>query len=94
MRDYPQDDGARMSQVHNGGKMLLDIPSDVAAMSVRVNDRLFFNGELLQRRSGAYFIPERFFTRPQYGCTNHNHSRADEELYALGYDVVQSEVLP
>jgi hypothetical protein len=94
MRDYPHDDGARMSQVHNGEKLLLDMPSDVGAMSIRANDRLFFNGELLQRKSGAYFIPEHFFTRPRRDRSNHNHLPADEELYALGCDVTRSEVRP
>jgi hypothetical protein len=87
MRDYPQDDGSRMSQVHNGEKMLLDLPQDVTTPTVHVNGRIYFVGELLQRTSGAYFIPERFFAR--------NTGRGpgqQEELFSLGRNVARSTV--
>ena len=91
MRDYPQDDGARMSQVHNGSKMLLDVPADVVPTAIRVNGRLFFNGELLQRKSGAYFLPDRFFTRPS-PAYHKQPQQPHEELFSLGWDVVRSQV--
>jgi hypothetical protein len=87
MRDYPQDDGSRMSQVHNGQKMLLDLPQDVTTPTVRVNGRIYFVGEILQRTSGAYFIPERFFTRN----TGRDPGQR-EELFSLGRKVVRSTV--
>lgn len=58
MQDYPEDGGDGMSQVFNGTKMLLDLPSPPA---VRVNGTIYFVNELLQESSKAYFIPERFF---------------------------------
>jgi hypothetical protein len=89
MSDYPHDNGPKMSQVHNGEKMLLDIPSDVTTPAVRVNDKIYFVGELLQRISGSYFIPERFFTRD---IPNHTRGEDGKELYSLGWEVARSEV--
>jgi hypothetical protein len=90
MKDYPEDNGSTMSQVHNGAKILLDRPADVGTMTVRVNGLIFFPGELLQRRSGAYFIPERFFTRPCHQA--HPQQGQDDEIFSLGWDVVRLEV--
>ncbi|KAG2094609.1 uncharacterized protein F5147DRAFT_747791 [Suillus discolor] len=58
MQDYPEDGGDGMSQVFNGMKMLLDLPSPPA---VRVDGTIYFVNELLQESSKAYFIPECFF---------------------------------
>ncbi|KAG1761957.1 hypothetical protein EDD22DRAFT_752234, partial [Suillus occidentalis] len=58
MQDYPEDGGKGMSQVFNGTKMLLDLPSPPA---VQVNRTVYFTDELLQESSGGYFIPNRFF---------------------------------
>ncbi|KAG1762178.1 hypothetical protein EDD22DRAFT_743588, partial [Suillus occidentalis] len=58
MQDYPEDGRKGMSQVFNGKKMLLNLPSPPAA---RVEGKVFFINELLQDTSGDYFIPERFF---------------------------------
>jgi len=82
MSNYPHDDGARMSQVHNGEKMLLDLPSDVTTLAVRVDEKIYFVGELLQCALGSYFIPERFFT-----C-----GEALKELYSLGQEVMCTNV--
>ena len=88
MRDYPHDDGPRMSQIHNGQKMLLDLPRHVTTPTVRVDDRIYFVGELLQRKSGAYFIPERFFTRN----TGEQGPGQQQELFSLGRNAVRSSV--
>ncbi|KIK80517.1 hypothetical protein PAXRUDRAFT_15749 [Paxillus rubicundulus Ve08.2h10] len=58
MEDYPEDAGSCMLQVFNGEKMLLEVPSPPAA---RVEGKIYFIDELLQERSGTYFIPEHFF---------------------------------
>ncbi|KAG2129941.1 hypothetical protein DEU56DRAFT_692012, partial [Suillus clintonianus] len=58
MMDYPEDGGTGMSQVFHGHKMLLELPSPPAA---RVDGKIYFVNELLQERSGAFFVPERFF---------------------------------
>ncbi|KAG2064483.1 hypothetical protein BDR04DRAFT_1162485 [Suillus decipiens] len=58
MQDYPEDGGDGMSQVFNGTKMLLDLPSPPA---VRVDGTIYFINELLQESSKGYFIPEHFF---------------------------------
>lgn len=89
MLDYPQDGEGQMLEVHNGEKMLLDLPEDVTTPTVHVDDKIYYVGELLQRNTGAYFIPERFFTRKR-------HDGAPEmgvdELCSLGYRAVRSEV--
>lgn len=89
MADYPHHDIARMSQVHNGEKMLLDLPLDVTTPAVRVDEKIYFVGELLQRASGSYFIPERFFTRNKPHCTR---GEEPKELYSLGREVIRSNV--
>ena len=88
MRDYPHDNGPGMSQIHNGQKMLLDLPQHVTTPTVRVDDWIYFVGELLQRKSGAYFIPERFFTRNTGG----QGPGQQQELFSLGRSAVRSSV--
>jgi hypothetical protein len=95
MQDYPEDGGGGMSQVFHGEKMLLDLPAETASPCVRVNNQIFFVNELLQRSSGAYFIPERFFYRKREDSRSEGIA-ADpffaKELYALGHDVEESSV--
>lgn len=84
MQDYPDDGGPSMSQVFNGTKMMFDGP---ASPAVRVDGKIYFVDELLQERSGHYFIPKRFF----YG----SYPAASEELEhvasSVDMDVSQSE---
>jgi hypothetical protein len=63
MWDYPElvAQGRFMSEVFHGSKMLTDIPPDLVSSTVWVNNKIFYVDELLQRSSGANFIPERFF---------------------------------
>jgi hypothetical protein len=89
MSDYPQDCNGRMIEVLNGEKMLLDLPEDVTTPTARVDDKIYYVGELLQRETGKYFIPERFFTRPHQHCTPR---KDDDELFSLGYETARSEV--
>ena len=89
MTDYPCDGGTQMSQARQGAKMLYDLPSDCTTPTVRVNGKIYYVGELLQRESGQYFIPERFFARKQVGDTA---GGCNEELHALGWEVDCSEV--
>jgi hypothetical protein len=93
MNDYPEDGGDGMTQVFNGEKMLIDLPPEMASPTVRVNGRIFFVNELLQRSSGAYFIPERFFYRKSIPQPDSTANTPDSrELYALGVDVFDSDV--
>jgi hypothetical protein len=94
MQDYPEDSGEEMSQVFNGKKMLLDLPSPPAA---RVDGMIYFTGELLQDDSGGYFIPERFFYASLPADSSDGDSDPCEQpdgraLYALGRAVERTEV--
>jgi hypothetical protein len=89
MKDYPEDGGEGMSQVFNGKKMLLDLPSPPV---VRVDVTIYFTDELLQDNSGDYFIPEHFFYASPPADLDGNdtelHEHADAKpLYALGWAV-------
>lgn len=83
MQDYPEDGGKGMTQVFNGTKMLLDLPSPPA---VRVDGMIYFVNELLKDSSGAYFIPERFFLgSPTVEGRVEGPEQSDGKiLYALG----------
>ncbi|KAG2148965.1 hypothetical protein DEU56DRAFT_729905 [Suillus clintonianus] len=94
MKDYPEDGGEGMSQVFNGTKMLLDLPSPPA---IRVNGTIYFTDELLQDNSGDYFIPERFFyASPPVDSDdddNELHKHVDTKLlYSLGRAVERTDV--
>jgi hypothetical protein len=58
MQDYPEDSGKGMSQVFNGTKMLLDMPSPPA---VWVHGSIYITDKLLQDSTRGYFIPQWFF---------------------------------
>ncbi|KAG2346414.1 hypothetical protein BDR05DRAFT_878375 [Suillus weaverae] len=93
MQDYPEDSGEEMSQVFNGKKMLLDLPSPPAA---RVDGMIYFTGELLEDDSGGYFIPERFFYASLPADSSDGDSDPCEQpdgraLYALGRTVERTE---
>ncbi|KAI0631687.1 hypothetical protein C8Q77DRAFT_1030108, partial [Trametes polyzona] len=60
MSDYARDGGKGMSQVQNGKKMLVDLPSEVSSPAVRVNGQIFFVNELLRCKDGSLFIPHLF----------------------------------
>lgn len=80
-----------MSQVFHGEKMLLELPSPPAAC---VDDKIYFVNELLQERSGAFFIPERFF-RASYTPSNCGDSQdpcQEKEIYAMGRAVEYTDV--
>ena len=94
MQDYPEDGGTGMTQVFNGTKMLLDIPSESVSPTVRIHDRIFFVNELLQCSSGAYFIPERFFYAKSEASAPTSEPFQEKELFALGHDVSLTEVSP
>ena len=96
MQDFPEDGGKGMSQVFNGEKMLLELPSPPAA---QVDGNVYFVGELLQESSGGYFIPERFFlSSPLDTSTVVPESPSEQtptgtkELFALGWSAVRTDV--
>lgn len=91
MQDYPIECGGAMGEVFNAQKMILDIPSEIATQTVRVDGELFYLNELLQRKSGDYFIPERFFFA-KLSDQDPSVAVRHEELYALGRKVQSSEV--
>ena len=95
MTDYPHDCGNRMSQVHNGSKMLSELPPEIAPPAVRVNNAVYFANELVQLSNNTFFIPERFFYAPM-SADESDGSRPPprpeeafflEELCALGREV-------
>ena len=98
MQDYPEFNDDGMSQVHHGEKMLLDAPASIATPAARVNGKIYFVDELLQRSNGLYFIPERFFYRTNTPPESANGSEssdlppAQKELHALGFNVTRSAV--
>ncbi|KAI0681707.1 hypothetical protein BC835DRAFT_1205883, partial [Cytidiella melzeri] len=61
MSDFPEDRGGYMSEAQHGFKMLRDGPEGIVTPAVRVEGKIFFTQELLQRSDTSYFIPERFF---------------------------------
>jgi len=83
MQDYPELAGKGMSQVFHGQKMTKDAPEDVLPPMVRNGGKNFYVDEVLQRKSGAFFVPKRFLYATR---------RDQRELYALGYDVFEHEV--
>lgn len=89
MRDYPQDGGAGMSQVHHGSKMLLDLPSEMASPAVRVDGHIYFTNELLQCKDHSLFIPERFFYDTPKVRANED---GEDVLLSLGRKVYMSDV--
>jgi hypothetical protein len=91
MQDYPEDGGQGMSQAHHGEKMTTELPSELKSPAVRVKGQIFFIHELLQRASGAYFIPTQFFYKrsPSDGLRD---TASEKDLFALGYDVFESIV--
>ncbi|KAH9894129.1 hypothetical protein C8Q73DRAFT_826736 [Cubamyces lactineus] len=88
MSDYPRDGGKGMSQVQNGKKMLLDLPSELSSPAVRINGQIFFVDELLRCHDGSFFIPERFFyaatAEPGSSLGSETAPLISEELHALG----------
>ena len=81
-----------MNQVFNAQKMLVDIPSEMATQTVRVDGELFYVNELLQQKSGHYFIPERFFHIKDKDQGPNVGALREDDLFALGYKVEHSEV--
>lgn len=92
MHDYPEDCNGKMSQVRNGEKMLLDIPSELTPPTVRVNGHIYFVDELLQQSSGTFFIPERFFYASDTESQSDTGVFSGRQLYALGFSVMESLV--
>ncbi|KAG1855245.1 hypothetical protein F4604DRAFT_2042442 [Suillus subluteus] len=90
MQDYPEDSGKGMSQVFNGKKMLLDMPSPPA---VRVHGAVYFTDELLQDCTGGYFIPQRFFLGAADTSMDDTETceHSDKVLYALGRVVERTD---
>ena len=89
MQDYPQDT-TTISEVFHAEKILLDIPSGIAPPTIRVNGKIFYVNELLQRSSAAYFIPERFFCRARTEAPLQGDEKF--EFFAIGYDVERLDV--
>ncbi|KAH9949290.1 hypothetical protein B0H21DRAFT_889914 [Amylocystis lapponica] len=95
MEDYPIDGDGGMSQVFHAEKMLLEMPAEHMAPTVRVDGEIYFVNELLQLASDDYFIPERFFAARPSESRAESSSRpsptsAARELYALGRLVARS----
>jgi hypothetical protein len=88
MSEYPHDGGDSTSQLRNGAKWLLDLPRNLITFTARVDERLYFVGELVKCKMGGYFIPDRFFTRTCIDAGGH----PAEVLHALGHDVLKTEV--
>lgn len=85
MQDYPEDGQGRMSQVQHGSKVLVGLPDDLAPPSVRVDGKVFFVNELLQRSTKGYFIPTKLF-QARVGPT------PETEVLSLGHRVSPTDV--
>ena len=58
-RDYPIDGGQGLYDHLSGDKMLFEGPPDISP-TVHVKGSIYFTSELLQQKSGKYFIPVHF----------------------------------
>lgn len=94
MHDYPVDGGKVITQVFNGGKLLLEAPVEIRTPAARVQGKIYFINEVLQLSNGRYFIPERFF-REESNEVGANKERSDSEqkMFALGNMVDLTAVL-
>jgi hypothetical protein len=95
MRDFPKDGGAKMSEARHGYKMLLDSPETIATPAVRVCGQIYFVDELLRQVDKNYFIPKRYFAKPQVGQESSPSlfTQTEDNLYALGHNVKKIDVL-
>ena len=81
-----------MKEAFNSGKMLVNIPSEMAIQTVHVDGELFYFNELLQQKLSHHFIPEWFFhikDKDQVPCVD---TLCKADLFALGHEVEYSEV--
>lgn len=99
MQDYPVDGLGGMSQLHHSEKMTTGLPGSVVSPAAKVDGVVYFVDELLQLKSGEYFIPERFFQgepqkdrRPFVQGIYSTWREKEYELYAVGRMVQASEV--
>ncbi|KAH9941761.1 uncharacterized protein BXZ73DRAFT_41717, partial [Epithele typhae] len=83
MTDYPRANANSVSQVHDGSKMLQDLPDELSSPAVRVRGHIFFVNELLQTIHGTLYIPERFFYAPVEPSERSQSVKVDHELHAL-----------
>ena len=94
MQDYPVSSSDGMKQAFNAEKMLIDIPSEMATQTVHVDGELFYLNELLQHKSGEYFIAEHFFFPKTSDQEPSAGALSKGDLYALGHKVEKSDVSP
>ncbi|KAL0056975.1 hypothetical protein AAF712_016408, partial [Marasmius tenuissimus] len=85
MAEYRQDGRDGMSELRNGKKWLLNLQRDLLTVTARVDDKNYFVGELLRRRQGSVFIPDRFFMREEPDVDRCR--LLVDVLYAVGNDV-------
>lgn len=94
MQDYLIDSEGGMLQVFHVEKMLLGMPSELAAPMVCVDGEIYFINELLQLDSYEYFIPEHFFA--SYSSISNSDTSGPfcttQELFTLGRTVTRSDV--
>lgn len=74
--------------MQNSLKMLLDLPPEFSSPAARVNNDIFFVGELLRQTNGSFFVPEQFF----YIDDDVHLPSSPETLCALGHEVIHMEV--
>ncbi|KAH9913799.1 uncharacterized protein BXZ73DRAFT_55315, partial [Epithele typhae] len=87
MTDYPRANANSVSEVHDGSKMLQDLPDELSSPAVRVRGRIFFVNELLQTIHGTFYIPERFFYAPAEPLERNQSVEVDYKLHALVCEV-------
>ncbi|KAI0943229.1 hypothetical protein AcW1_002444 [Taiwanofungus camphoratus] len=94
MQDYLIDSEGGMLQVFHVEKMLLGMPSELAAPMVCVDGEIYFINELLQLDSYEYFIPEHFFA--SYSSISNSDTSGPfcttQELFTLGRTVTRSDM--
>ncbi|KAF7980223.1 hypothetical protein HWV62_39337 [Athelia sp. TMB] len=75
---YPEDAEGKLTEAWHGDKLLRDVPDNMMSPTLRHGQKIYWVDELVQRSSGRWFLPKRWFTRRG-------------ALMAWGYDVVNDD---
>jgi len=71
---YPEFKDGTVEQIWHGRKWLRDVPDHLLTPMIRVSGKIFYVGELVERKNGQFFLPTRWFTKAN-------------EFWAMGHKV-------